>query len=97
MRKHYTDAFKAQMVREMLKEEKTITQLASEYGIHPTQLHKWKAMAIKNLPNLFSDERKAIELVEASHEQKVKELYAEIGKLTTQLTWLKKKSGINLE
>jgi len=78
------------MVREMLKEEKTITQLASEYGIHPTQLHKWKAMAIKNLPNLFSDERKAIELVEASHEQKVKELYAEIGKLTTQLTWLKK-------
>ena len=85
------------MVRKMLKEEKTITQLASEYGIHPTQLHKWKAMAIKNLPNLFSDERKAIELVEASHEQKVKELYAEIGKLTTQLTWLKKKSGINLE
>ncbi|MFA5384482.1 MAG: transposase, partial [Eubacteriales bacterium] len=38
MRRHYTDAFKAQMVREMLKEEKTITQLASEYGIHPTQL-----------------------------------------------------------
>jgi putative transposase len=96
MRKHYTDAFKAQMVRKMLKEEKTITQLASEYGIHPTQLHKWKAMAIKNLPNLFSDERKAIELVEASHEQKVKELYAEIGKLTTQLTWLKKNPASTL-
>ena len=97
MRKHYTAAFKAQMVREILKEEKTIAQLASEYGVHPTQLNKWKAIALNSLPNLFSDERKFIETVEAAHEQQVKELYAEIGKLTTQLAWLKKKSGIKPE
>lgn len=97
MRKHYTAAFKAQMVREMLKEEKTIAQLASEYGVHPSQLNKWKAVALNSLPNLFSDERKALEIVEAAHEQQVKELYTEIGKLTTQLSWLKKKSGIKPE
>lgn len=97
MRKHYTAAFKAQMVREMLKEEKTIAQLASEYGVHPSQLNKWKAVALNSLPNLFLDERKALEIVEAAHEQQVKELYTEIGKLTTQLSWLKKKSGIKPE
>jgi putative transposase len=38
MRKHYTDIFKAQVVLELLKEEKTIAQIASETGVHPTQL-----------------------------------------------------------
>ncbi len=43
MRKHYTSAFKAQVVREMLREEKSITQIASEHGVDPNVLHKWKA------------------------------------------------------
>jgi len=41
------------------------------------------AQAINNLEGLFEDERKA------EHEQKIMELYADIGKLSTQLTWLK--------
>jgi transposase-like protein len=93
MRKHYTDAFKAQVVLELLKEEKTIAQIASETGVHPTQLRKWKATAISKLPNIFSDDRKMAD--KASQEKKVNDLYAEIGRLTTQLKWLKKKSGID--
>jgi putative transposase len=45
MRKHYTRTFKAQVVRELLKEEKTLAQLAAEYSVHPTQLVKWRATA----------------------------------------------------
>lgn len=93
MRKHYTDAFKAQVVLELLKEEKTIAKIASETGVHPTQLRKWKATAISKLPNIFSDDRKTAD--NAAQEKKVNELYAEIGRLTTQLKWLKKKSGID--
>jgi transposase-like protein len=38
MRKRYRATFKAEAVKELLKEEKTINQLAAELGVHPTQL-----------------------------------------------------------
>lgn len=82
------------MVQEILREEKTIAQIAAEHGVHPNQLSKWKTTALKSLPRVFDDERKALDELKEAHEQQVKELYAEIGRLTTQLNWLKKKSGI---
>ena len=94
MRKKYTTKKKAQIVLEILKEERSIPQIASEYGIHPNQLYKWKAQALEGLPNLFEDERKTEKDLRAAHEQELNELYAEIGRLTTQLNWIKKKSGI---
>jgi putative transposase len=94
MRKQYSASFKAQIVLELLKEEKSMTEIASEYGIHPTQLRRWKEEAIINLPKLFSD-RKASEADKAAQEKKINQLYSEIGRLTTQLNWLKKKSGID--
>jgi transposase-like protein len=94
MKKHYTPTFKAQVVLEVLKEEKTIGQIASEYSVHPTQVRKWKTQALEGLPQLLADERKAQRAQEAEHERKLDELYAEIGRLTIQLAWLKKKSGL---
>jgi transposase len=94
MRKRYTNEFKAHIVQEILREEKTIAQLGAEHGVHPNQLSKWKLTALKALPGVFNDERKAIDEVKGAYEQKIEELYAEIGRLTTQLAWLKKKSGI---
>jgi putative transposase len=90
MRKHYTDAFKAQVVQEILREEKSIAQLASEYGVHPTQLNTWKAIALQGLPGLFSRQHKAADADQAAHEKQITELYAEIGRLTTHVAWLKK-------
>lgn len=97
MRKRYTNEFKAEIVQELLKEEKTIVQIAAQHGIHPKQLSKWKAIALKGLPDLFDDEQKAIKSVTHSYEREIEKLYAEIGRLTTQLAWLKKKSGIGPE
>jgi len=94
MKKSYTPKQKAQIVLEILKEERSIAQIASEYGVHPNQLYKWKAQAVENLPGLFEEDRKEEKSLKAGHERQLKELYAEIGKLTTQLDWLKKKSGI---
>lgn len=90
MRKQYTSAFKAKVVQELLKEEKTLAQIASEYEVHPTQLKNWKAIVLEGLSSLFEKQDGTAEL-KASYEQQLTELYAEIGKLTTQVTWLKKK------
>ncbi|AEJ40390.1 putative transposase [Sulfobacillus acidophilus TPY] len=79
---------------EMLKEEKTVTQIAAEYLIHPGQLHRWKRQALDNFPHRFTESR-ALKQQADAHEQQLAERYAEIGKLTTQLEWLKKKSGLD--
>lgn len=96
MRKNYPPSFKAQVVLEILKEEKTISQLAAEHGIHPNQLTRWRNQAIEQLPQLFADDRKGLAALKAGYEKQIEELYAEVGRLTTQLAWLKKK-GIHVE
>jgi transposase len=96
MRKHYSATFKADAVKELMKEEKTIGQLAAQLEIHPSQLKEWKRIALQGLPELFAREGKVGEQAKA-HEQQVNELYGEIGRLTTQVNWLKKKSGLHPE
>lgn len=93
-RKQYPAEIKAKIVLEILKEEKSIAQIASEYGIHPSLLNKWRNVAIQKLPSLFTDETKSIENMKSEYEKKIQDLYAEVGRLTTELTWLKKKSGL---
>ena len=90
MRKQYSAAFKAKVVQELLKEEKTLAHIASEYEVHPTQLKQWRAVALEGLASLFEKQDSTV-VLQAAHEQQLIDLYAEIGKLTTQVTWLKKK------
>ena len=93
-RKQYTKQKKAEIVLELLKEEKTIAQIAAEYEIHPTQLSQWKKTALEGLPDLFERGEKAAQKAEKEQQKQVEQLYKEIGYLTTQVNWLKKKSGI---
>lgn len=97
MRKRHTAAFKAQIVQEVLKEEKTIAQIASEYEVHPNQISAWKAIALKGLPTLFEKDNATAAAEKAAQDQKMQELYAEIGKLSTHVAWLKKKCGLDPE
>lgn len=94
MRKRYSPELKTQIVLAALREEKTIAQLAAEHEVHPNQISAWKATALSGLPTLFARENKA-HADKQAHEQQAEELYAQIGKLTTQVAWLKKKSGLD--
>jgi putative transposase len=94
MKTTYTSAFKAQVVLELLKEEKSISQIAADYKVHPKVLRDWKALALKGLPSLF-EKRDDLAAAQAAHAQQLEELYAQIGRLTTQLGWIKKKSGLD--
>src|SRR6266705_3874282 len=62
MRKQYTAAFKARVVQEMLKEEKTLAQIAAEYEVHATQLKNWRTLALEGLPGLFERRDSTAEL-----------------------------------
>jgi len=44
MRKHHSAAFKAKVVQELLREEKSLAQLAAEYGVSTKQLNRWKTI-----------------------------------------------------
>ena len=94
MRKRYSDTFKAETVLELLKEEKTVAQIASTRHVHPNQIYEWKAIVLRDLATLFSSNHKAETALRAEYEARRQELYAEIGCLTTQVNWLKKKSGL---
>jgi transposase len=90
MKKSYTASFKAQIVLELLKETKTISQLSSEYGVHPNVLREWRQAVIKGLPDIFEN-RDSLTEARAAYERQIEDLYAEIGRLTTHVNFLKKK------
>ena len=96
MRKRQTPTFKAQIVRELLKEDQTQAQISSTHGVHPNLMRQWKEIALKGLPRLF-EPGQDLAAQASSYEAKINELYAEIGRLTTQVAWLKKKSGLEPE
>ncbi len=95
--KRIATSLKAQIVLEALREDKSVAQIASENHIHPNQIHKWKKEALEKFSQLFEEDRQGLRVREAEHEEQLNELYAEIGRLSAQLSWLKKKSGIKPE
>lgn len=52
-RKRYTVAFKAQVVQQVLREDKTLAQIAAEHGTHLNQISQWKATALQRLPTIL--------------------------------------------
>ena len=95
MRKHYPASFKAEAVLEVLRDEKTLAQVAAERQVHTTMLQRWRQIALEGLPGLFAHEDKRGAQM-AEYEKKLEELYAEIGRLTTEVKWLENK-GVRIK
>ena len=90
-RKQYDSRFKAQVALEAIKNQQTLAQIASQYQVHPNQVSKWKKQVLEELPEIFNNGRKPVNL---ANEQLVDELYRQIGQLKVQLNWLQKKTGL---
>ncbi len=58
-RKRYTAEEKAKLVLELLKEEQSLSELASASGVHPNQLRQWRTTALTGLPRLFERDTQA--------------------------------------
>ena len=90
MRKRYSAEFKAKVALETVKGEKTLSELASQYQVHPNQIRQWKQAFLAGLPDIFSDRRRRRACDTAEEQAR---LYEQIGRLKVELDWLKKKSG----
>jgi transposase-like protein len=89
-RKQHTAAFKAQVALASVKGDRTVNELASQYGVHPTLIHGWKKQLLTGADQVFSNGSKA---AAADAEAEKAELFEQIGRLKMELEWLKKKVG----
>ncbi len=91
IRRVHPPAFKAKVAVDALKEQKTIAQLSSIYGVHETQITKWKKRALEIITAGFSEkwQRK-----EKDDWELIQELYRQIGRLKVEVDFLKKKMGM---
>jgi len=88
--KSYTPSLKMKVALEAAKNEKTVNQIASEFGVNPSQVSEWKNQLIENGTQLFERKRQAKS--QEAYED-VTLLQQQVGRLTVQLEWLKKKLG----
>ena len=86
-RRKFGKEFKIKVVIEAFKERETIESIAKKYELQPTQISLWKSQAIKNLANVFTQDKTQ----EKEKEVDINGLYAQIGQLKVENDFLKKK------
>jgi putative transposase len=90
-RKRYGGEFKAKVVLEAIAGHRTINEIASSYGVHPTQIANWKREVLAALPQILSNGKRT---ADTNAEETIARLYQQIGQLTMEAEFLKKKLGL---
>ena len=88
-RKSHSAAFKAQVALAAVRGDRTINELASHYGVHPTLIHGWKKQLLAGAEAVFASGPKP----PGPPEDKTAELLEQIGRLKVELDWVKKQSA----
>ena len=88
-RRRFTGEFKARVVRAALREDKTLAELAGQFGVHPNQIAEWKRQVLEAMPDVFGRRKEADAKASEAHEAR---LYEQVGKLQVELEWMKKKA-----
>ena len=86
-RRNHTAAFKAKVALEAAKEEKTLAELAQQYGVHANQISSWKRQLLENVDAVFASGAEQ----KQDHEAEVKELRAKVGELVMERDFLSSK------
>ncbi len=90
-RKRYSTELKARVALEAIKEQKTVNEIAGQYGMHPNLVGKWKKQLKEESSRIFAEPSQDRD---AEEETLKASLYQQIGQLKVELDWLKKKSGL---
>ena len=89
-RRRFDETFKATVVLEALKEEKTLQELAEEYEVHPNQISAWKQQLLSGAGTLFERKNKKHEELDQV-KRREQELFKHLGQAKYETEWLKKK------
>jgi len=89
-RKQHSAQFKFRVALSAAKEDKTLGQLATEYGVHPGQISQWKRQLLNDGAEVFG--QNGARHAQAQDRDQA-ELYEQIGRLKMELEWLKKKAA----
>jgi len=90
-RQTYSAELKSKVALEAIKEERTISEIASSYTLHPQLVKLWKKQLLDNVPVVFTDKR--LKVAKDKDDENLKDqLYQQIGQLKVELDWLKKKT-----
>lgn len=89
-RRRFSPEFKFRVALEAAKGQRTLSELSSEYSVHPNQVSQWKRQLLESGGEVFSQNGAK----EQRDQQAVQtELYEQIGRLKMELEWIKKKSA----
>jgi transposase-like protein len=92
-KRQYSPKFKARVAIDAIRGEKTLSQLGSQYRVHPVQIANWRRTALDHIQELFLDGRKR-KGKDTQGEADRDALYEEIGRLKVELDFVKKKAGL---
>jgi putative transposase len=87
-RRKHSDEFKAKVALEAVKEVRTLSELSSHFGVHPTVIAHWKRLLVQGAAGVFSGGEGGNA---KSEEELTAPLYEQIGRLQMEVDWLKKK------
>ena len=93
-RKRHSAEFKAKVAVQAIQGEQTGNELASQHGVHPTQVAQWKRTLLEAAPGVFNGQK-----ADSAREQEelMARLYQQIGQLQVELDWLKKSWELSTE
>ena len=82
MRKRYSPEFKAKVALAAIRAVQPMSELASQFQVHPNQIRQWKEVLLSSLPDLYSDRRRRRE---GETQTELARLYEQIGRLQVEL------------
>lgn len=91
-RKKHSPEFKAKVALSALREEGTMAELATKYGVSPNQIQQWKKALLEGATSVF-DKGKTKSIDGMVPESDVADLYEKIGKLTVERDFLSRVLG----
>ena len=90
-RKKHNAGFKAKVALAAVRGDRTIAELASEFGVHPNQIYNWKKQLLDGAASVFEGGGAAVE--GPASEAQVDLLYRQIGQLKVENDFLSRKLG----